>query len=43
MQDERLVYYTAGNISMRITDDPRLVAVTPGRHGVRHDDARGRS
>jgi ribulose-5-phosphate 4-epimerase/fuculose-1-phosphate aldolase len=26
---ERLVYFTAGNISMRIPDDPDLVAVTP--------------
>lgn len=26
---ERLVYFTAGNISMRIPDDPELVAVTP--------------
>ena len=26
---ERLVYFTAGNISMRIADDPELVAVTP--------------
>ena len=26
---ERLVYFTAGNISMRIADDPGLVAVTP--------------
>lgn len=29
MQAERLVYYTAGNISCRIADDSRLVAVTP--------------
>jgi ribulose-5-phosphate 4-epimerase/fuculose-1-phosphate aldolase len=26
---ERLVYFTAGNISMRIADDPGLVAMTP--------------
>jgi ribulose-5-phosphate 4-epimerase/fuculose-1-phosphate aldolase len=26
---ERLVYFTAGNISMRISDDPELVAMTP--------------
>lgn len=26
---ERLVFFTAGNISMRIRDDPDLVAVTP--------------
>lgn len=26
---ERLVYFTAGNVSMRIADDPGLVAVTP--------------
>jgi L-ribulose-5-phosphate 4-epimerase len=26
---ERLVYFTAGNISMRLADDPELVAVTP--------------
>lgn len=29
MQAERLVYYTAGNISSRVSDDPRLIAVTP--------------
>jgi L-fuculose-phosphate aldolase len=26
---ERLVYFTAGNLSVRIADDPELVAVTP--------------
>jgi ribulose-5-phosphate 4-epimerase/fuculose-1-phosphate aldolase len=26
---ERLVFFTAGNISMRVADDPGLVAVTP--------------
>jgi ribulose-5-phosphate 4-epimerase/fuculose-1-phosphate aldolase len=26
---ERLVFFTAGNISMRIADDPQLVAMTP--------------
>lgn len=26
---ERLVFFTAGNVSMRIADDPGLVAVTP--------------
>jgi L-ribulose-5-phosphate 4-epimerase len=26
---ERLVYFTAGNISLRIADDPELVAMTP--------------
>jgi L-ribulose-5-phosphate 4-epimerase len=29
MLAEHLVYYTAGNISCRIADDPRLVAMTP--------------
>lgn len=30
MLQERLVYYTAGNISTRIGNEPGLVAVTPG-------------
>jgi Ribulose-5-phosphate 4-epimerase and related epimerases and aldolases len=29
LQAERLVYSTAGNISMRIPGDPKLLAVTP--------------
>ena len=29
LQAERLVYSTAGNISMRIPGDPELLAVTP--------------
>jgi L-ribulose-5-phosphate 4-epimerase len=29
MQSERLVYYTAGNISARIEDEPGLIAVSP--------------
>lgn len=29
MQAERLVYWTAGNISTRVDDDPGLIAMTP--------------